>query len=217
MYLKENNMNGSKSLFFVLGAATAALLVWTFAFRKTQPELPAAGAESALDVIMSRTSIRSYEDRAVGEETVEQLLRAAMAAPSASNRQPWAFVVVDDRELLRQMAEKLPYAKMAAEAPLAIVVCGDLSKGREPSDAWWVQDASAATENLLLAAHALGLGAVWTGLYPKSERVQIVREILELPGHIVPLCLVPVGYPAETPAPKEKWNPGNVRHNRWTE
>ena len=133
------------------------------------------------------------------------------------NRQPWAFVVVDDRELLRELAGALPFAKMAARAPLAVVVCGDLSRNPGASGDWWVMDASAASENLLLAAHALGLGAVWTGVYPRDERVEAVRRVLGLPSDVVPLNLIPVGYPADNPEPKQKWNPANVRHNGWTE
>lgn len=124
-----------------------------------------------------------------------------MAAPSAVNRQPWAFVVVDDRELLRELSGALPFAKMAAHAPLAVVVCGDLSRNPGASGDWWVMDASAASENLLLAAHALGLGAVWTGVYPRDERVEAVRRVLGLPADVVPLNLIPVGYPADNPAP----------------
>ena len=211
-------MNRSEILFFCAGAVLAALLVWWF-FAGLRPAPGTAGADGkgALDVIMTRTSVRAYQDRPVGADTVGLLLRAAMAAPSAVNRQPWAFVVVDDRELLRKFSEALPFAKMAAEAPLAVVVCGDLSRNPGASGEWWVMDASAASENLLLAAHAMGLGAVWTGVYPRGERVRAVREILGLPGHVVPLNLIPVGYPADNPAPKQKWNPANIRHNGWSE
>ena len=176
-----------------------------------------SGKLSPLDVIMTRTSIRAYRDCPVGADTVELLLRAAMAAPSAVNRQPWAFVVVDDRELLRELSGALPFAKMAAHAPLAVVVCGDLSRNPGASGDWWVMDASAASENLLLAAHALGLGAVWTGVYPRDERVEAVRRVLGLPADVVPLNLIPVGYPADNLAPKQKWNPANVRYNGWAE
>ena len=226
-------MKTSKTLFFLLGALLAALLTWWLAGGK-QPAagtsavgmpaagisaagLPAAGERSALDVIATRTSVRAYRDCPVGADTVELLLRAAMAAPSAVNRQPWAFVVVDDRELLRELSGALPFAKMAAHAPLAVVVCGDLSRNPGASGDWWVMDASAASENLLLAAHALGLGAVWTGVYPRDERVEAVRRVLGLPADVVPLNLIPVGYPADNPAPKQKWNPANVRYNGWAE
>ena len=209
-------MNRTKILFFCAGAVLAALLVWWLSAGERTPA-GESGKRSPLDVIMTRTSIRAYRDCPVGADTVELLLRAAMAAPSAVNRQPWAFVVVDDRELLRELAGALPFAKMAARAPLAVVVCGDLSRNPGASGDWWVMDASAASENLLLAAHAVGLGAVWTGVYPRSERVKAVRSILGLPGSVVPLNVIPIGYPAETPEPKQKWNPDNIRYNGWTE
>ena len=215
-------MKTSKTLFFLLGALLAALLTWWLAGGKqaaagtsavgmpaagiSAAGLPAAGERSALDVIATRTSVR---DCPVGADTVELLLRAAMAAPSAMNRQPWAFVVVDDKALLQKFADSLQYAKMAASAPLAVVVCADLTRNPGASGDWWVMDASAA-------AHAVGLGAVWTGVYPRSERVKAVRTILGLPESVVPLNVIPIGYPAQTPEPKQKWNPGNIRRNGWT-
>ena len=173
---------------------------------------------AVLDNIASRTSVRAFQERPVGADTVELLLRAAMAAPSARDRRPWAFVVVDDKTLLRQLADSLPYAQSAAAAPMAVVVCGVLSESRGATNAgWWVQDAAAASENLLLAAHAVGLGAVWTGVYSYEDRVRAVRSILGLPRHVVPLNVIPVGYPAENPAPKQKWDPSKVHRNGWTE
>ena len=173
-------MNRSKILFFCAGAVLAALLVWWLSAGERTPA-GESGKLSPLDVIMTRTSIRAYRDCPVGADTVELLLRAAMAAPSAMNRQPWVFVVVDDKALLQKFADSLQYAKMAASAPLAVVVCADLTRNPGASCDWWVMDASAASENLLLAAHAVGLGAVWTGVYPRSERVKAVRTILGLP------------------------------------
>lgn len=174
--------------------------------------------QAALDVISTRTSIRAYQDRPVGADTVELLLRAAMSAPTARNRQPWAFVVVDDKALLRELADSLPYAQSAAAAPMAVVVCGVLTGSRGATNAgWWVQDAAVASENLLLAAHAVGLGAVWTGVYSYEDRVRAVRSVLGLPGHVVPLNVIPIGYPAENPVPKQKWDPAKVHRNGWTE
>jgi len=174
--------------------------------------------QAVLDAISTRTSIRAYQDRPVGADTVELLLRAAMSAPSARNRQPWAFIVVDDKALLRQLADSLPYAQSAAAAPMAVVVCGVLTESQGATNAgWWVQDAAAASENLLLAAHAVGLGAVWTGVYSYEDRVRAVRNVLGLPRHVVPLNVIPIGYPAENPAPKQKWDPAKVRRNGWAE
>ena len=170
----------------------------------------------ALDVIMTRASVRSYTDQPVEKDKVEKMLKAAMAAPTARNQQPWAFVVVDSREVLDELGETLPYAKMAAQAPLAIVACGDLTKSLPGiAQEYWVQDASAAIENLLLAAHAMNLGAVWTGVYPIPERVNDVVRVLSLPEHIIPLAVIPIGYPAGEVQPKDKWKPENVRYNRW--
>lgn len=174
--------------------------------------------QAVLDAISTRTSIRAYQDRPVGADTVELLLRAAMSAPSARNRQPWAFIVVDDKALLRQLADSLPYAQSAAAAPMAVVVCGVLTESQGATNAgWWVQDVAAASENLLLAAHAVGLGAVWTGVYSYEDRVRAVRNVLGLPRHVVPLNVIPIGYPAENPAPKQKWDPAKVHRNGWAE
>ena len=168
----------------------------------------------AIETIMTRTSIRSFTDRAVVADTIEMLLRAGMAAPTAVNLQPWHFVVVNDRAKLDELGGNGRQSKMWQESPLVIVVCGNLEKALEgPGQAFWVQDCSAATENILLAAHALGLGAVWTGCYPIEERVSMVSEVLGLPEHIVPLCAIVMGYPNESPEPKDKWKPENVSYN----
>ncbi len=158
-----------------------------------------------IDAIMSRTSIRQYQERAVGSDTIEILLRAGMAAPTAVNKQPWYFVVVQNPETLEALGGR------SKEAPLAIVVCGDMTKALE-GDAreYWVQDCSAATENILLAAHALGLGAVWQGVYPISRRVENVSKLLNLSENLIPLNVIAIGYPAESPEPKNKWKLENV-------
>ncbi len=189
--------------------ATLALLLVTTACAQNRPD---RDARAVLDAIASRTSIRAYTPAAVGADTVELLLRAAMAAPSARNKQPWAFVVVDDRARLASLSEQLPYAKMLKSAPLAIVVCGD----PEMSGDWWVQDCSAATENLLLAAHAVGLGAVWTGAYPGTERVDAIRSALNIPSPHLPLNVIVIGYPAQQPEPKQKWDPAKVHYNSFS-
>lgn len=181
----------------------------------TASELKAVNAEQAvLDNIATRTSIRNYEARKVEKEKIEKMLRAAMAAPTAMNKQPWHFVVVDKRDVLDALAEVNPYAKMLKKAPLAIVVCGDTDKmieggGRD----FWIQDASAATENLLLAAHAMGLGAVWTGAYPSEERCKGISGALSLSDNLIPLNVIVIGYPAENPQPKEKFKEENFSYN----
>lgn len=196
----------------ISGAVLATLLITSCGGSSS------SAGQAVLDAISTRTSIRAYQDRPVGADTVELLLRAAMSAPSARNRQPWAFIVVDDKALLRQLADSLPYAQSAAAAPMAVVVCGVLTESQGATNAgWWVQDAAAASENLLLAAHAVGLGAVWTGVYSYEDRVRAVRNVLGLPRHVVPLNVIPIGYPAENPAPKQKWDPAKVRRNGWAE
>ena len=174
--------------------------------------------KAVLDNIATRTSIRDYADRPVESEKVEKMLRAAMAAPTAMNKQPWHFIVVDKREVLDRLSEANPHAKMLKKAPLAIVVCGDMDKAIEGGGRdFWIQDASAATENLLLAAHAMQLGAVWTGVYPAKERCEAVSKVFDLPDNIIPLNIVVIGYPAESPQPKDKFKEENISHNDFGE
>ena len=170
--------------------------------------------QTVLDNIATRTSVRDYEARPVEKEKIEKMLRAAMAAPTAMNKQPWHFVVVDQRNVLDALAGANPYAKMLKKAPLAIVVCGNTDKmieggGRD----FWIQDASAATENLLLAAHAMGLGAVWTGAYPSEERCISISKVLSLSDNLIPLNMIVVGYPSEHPQPKQKFKEENISYN----
>lgn len=211
-------MDTSKVLNLVLAVALVVLSVKITFFDKdkTGETLQADSSSVIIDNIMTRTSVRSYTDKSVEDEKIELILKAGMAAPTARNKQPWVFIVVNDKELLTQMADSLPYAKMAAQASVAIVACGDLSKALEgDAAAYWIQDVSAATENILLAAHGLGLGAVWTGVYPIKERMNTVCRILNLPENIVPLNVIPVGYPKENPVPKDKWKKENVYYNAY--
>lgn len=164
-----------------------------------------------LDTIFARRSIRRYTDEPVTEEQVRKLLEAAMAAPSANNSQPWHFVVVQDREVLRQLAEAHPYGRMQAQAALSVAVCADPSLSLHH----WVQDCSAATENLLLAATAMGLGGVWLGVHPNADRAARIKEILGIPQGIEVLCLVAIGHPAEKKPPRTQYNPQRVHRDRW--
>lgn len=175
-------------------------------------------SDAAIKNIMTRTSVRKYTNEAVKKADIETMLRAGMAAPTAVNKQPWHFVVVTEREQLNALAAANRGTGMAAKAPLAIVVCGDMQKTLScVGQGFWVQDCSAATENILLAANALGLGAVWTGLYPNEERANAVRDIVKAPEHIVPLCVIVIGHPADAPTPKDKWKPENVSYNKFGE
>ncbi|MDE6493772.1 MAG: nitroreductase family protein [Bacteroidales bacterium] len=210
-------MKTSKILNVILAVAVIGLVVKVVFFsgcRPTQKNETLETGMAAINLIMSRTSIRAYSGQSVENDKVETLLKAAMAAPTAGNKQPWKFVVIKDKQILNRLASG--NMKMAADADLAIVVCGDLNL-TFPGEGvdYWIQDASAATENLLLAAHALGLGAVWCGIYPIQERVRMLSELLNLPEHIIPLNVIPIGYPAENPEPKDKWKPNSIHYDSW--
>ncbi len=165
------------------------------------------------NAIFTRRSIRQYTSEPVSEETIEGLLRAAMAAPSAGNAQTWEFVTVTDSIVRGKLAAIHPGAAMIAQAPVAIVVCG--APAREKMPGFWPQDCSAATQNLLLAAHAGGLGAVWVGVYPIEELVQVVREAVGAPPEIVPMTVVALGHPAESLPPEDRFDAAKVHLGRW--
>lgn len=167
----------------------------------------------AMEAILGRRSIRKYKAQPVPENLLRELLEAGMAAPSAGNERPWHFIVLDDRKLLDAIPKFHPYSQMLKEAPVAIVVCGDLSM--EVHQGYWVQDCSAATENILVAARALGLGAVWLGVHPVRERVESMRKLLFLPEHVIPLCVVSLGYPAEEKPPAGRYDETRIRKNGW--
>ncbi len=166
-----------------------------------------------LTAIHARRSIRDFTAEPVTDAQIETLLRAAMAAPSAGNAQPWGFIVVKDRATLDAIPEMHPYAKMAKKAPVAILVCGDTSK--EKYAGYWPQDCAAATQNLLLAAVAQGLGAVWTGVHPVAERVTKFRASFTLPEQIVPFAFIPLGHPAEAKQPADRFDPARIHQETW--
>ena len=166
--------------------------------------------------ILTRTSIRQYTAEPISDIDVSALLHAGMSAPSGVNKQPWEFIAVDKRELLDALANALPYAKMTAHAPLAIVVCGNRNRFLEGvDDNLWEQDCSAATENILLAAHALGLGAVWTCLYPHTDRMEAAARLLDIPDDIIPFNLIPIGHPEKEHEPMDKWHADRVHINSY--
>ena len=173
-------------------------------------------APTTYEDIMTRTSVRAYSDRAVSDEAMDSLLRAAMAAPTAGNKQPWRFVVIRDTVTLNYIGENFGSMKMMRQAKAAVVVCGDTTATFSGEGVgYWIQDASAATENLLLAAHAMGLGAVWCGVYPMTERVESFSSLLKLPKEILPLNCIAIGYPAGETEPKDKWKPEYIHTNVW--
>ena len=170
-------------------------------------------SQAVLDNILSRKSVRSYTDEPVSPEQVETILRAAMAAPSGMNVQPWRFVVVTAQATKDKLAKG--FNKMIAKAPVVIVVCGKTTNKLGGTNKNWTADCAAATENLLLAVEALGLGAVWTACYPYDDRMDPAIEALGLPDEIKPYCIVPVGHPGGKEQPKDKWKPDNIHYEKW--
>lgn len=167
----------------------------------------------AMEAILTRRSVRSYTEAQVADDLVKKMLEAAMSAPSAGNQQPWQFVVITDRKILEAITGVHPYAEMLNRAPLAIVVCGDLD--RERYSGFWVQDCSAAVQNLLIAARALGLGAVWLGVYPLEDRIKGIRDIVGLPESIIPLAVVSVGCTSVSQGRADRYDGGRIHRNRW--
>lgn len=167
----------------------------------------------AMDAMLSRRSIRTYTSQPVSDDVVKELLEAGMAAPSAGNEQPWHFVVLTDREILDEIPTFHPHSHMLREAPLAILVCSDMQLPKYED--YWVQDCSAATENILIAVQAKGLGAVWLGIYPIEERTVGMRKLLGIPEHVIPFALLSIGYPAEHKPRANRYTPSKIHHNQW--
>lgn len=198
-----------------MATALLALGACTTQNNEEKSEVKTDNGQAAIENIMTRTSIRQFKAQPVEQDKVDILLKAAMAAPTALNLQPWHFIVINDKETIALLSGKQP-----TSAPLMIAVCGDTDKTMLPDGStklpdFWVEDVSAATENLLLAAHALGLGAVWTGVYPAMDRTAEVANVLNCPQNIVPLAVVRVGYPDESPEPKNKYKEENISYNKF--
>lgn len=167
----------------------------------------------AIEAILARRSIRRFTEEPLDDETVELLLRAAMSAPSAHNQQPWEFIVIDDRQTLDSIPSFHPYSKMLLQAPAAILVCGrtrDLT-----AQVFWPQDCAAATQNILIAATALGIGSVWLGVFPHDLLIEKTRERFNIPEEITPFSFVALGHPAEEKKPSDRFEPNRIHHNRW--
>lgn len=211
-------MNKFKIVSLALAIALLACLCrLVYVMKQTSSAPQESKAAVVMRNILSRKSVRAYTDQPVSRAQIDTLLRAAMAAPTGRDMRPWKFIVIDDKEMLKTLAEQLPYAKMLPEAQAAVLVCGDLSvtddKGNPSGN--WMFDCSAATENLLLAAESMGLGAVWTAVYPYDERLRPVTEVMQLPDYIVPLNVIPIGYPKGNPQPKDKYDADNIHYNGW--
>ncbi len=206
-----------KKAAFIIVLLSIALVGLTYKLVTVEPVKPdAPQGNPAIDNIMTRASVRAYSDRPLAKETLDTLLQAAMAAPTAVNLQPWRIVVVTEGALRDSIAEEIQSMTMARDAQVSIVLCGDLNATLPgEGQAYWMQDVSAASENLLLAANAVGLGAVWCGIYPISERVAFFKNLLHLPDNIVPLSCINVGYPAAPVSPKDKWDPEKIHYNKY--
>ena len=172
-------------------------------------------AEDRLGFIFGRRSIRLYSPEAVSEAEVQKLLEAAMAAPSAAAKDPWRFVVVRNRQTLADIVAALPNGQMLAGAALGIAVCGELPAAHDQQLSYLLQDCSAAIENLLLAAHILGLGACWLGVHPREQRMNALKKILSLPPSVIPVACIAIGHPAETKQPRTRFNRDYVHSEKW--
>lgn len=195
----------------ILSLALLATMMLACAPSKTDSSMQ---ENQAVANILSRKSVRQFTAEPVSEAQIDTLLRCAMAAPSAVNFQPWDFIVVTERALLDTIGTRYPNTRISENVQVAFVMCGNMEKTFPGAPDFWIDDVSAATENLLLAAHSMGLGAVWCGIF-HTDKVPGLQQILGLPEHIVPLCVVPVGHPAEDPEVKDKYKPENIHYNGW--
>lgn len=198
-----------KKIFFLL-LPTFILLGMIVSCSSAPQKAESASGNAALDNIFARKSVRTYLNKGVEKEKIDLLLRAGMAAPSGKDVRPWEFLVISERATLDSMAAALPYAKMLSQARYAIVVCGDSARS-----SYWYLDCSAATQNILLAAESLGLGAVWTAAYPYEDRMEVVRKHTALPENILPLCVIPFGYPDTKQQPKQKFDEKKIHYEKY--
>ena len=219
--MKRFMMQMMRTMVTVIVVGTMAMMIFSLRGELAEAKARAAAAKSdgpgLFETIASRTSIRKFDpSKPVSDADIEKILKAGMCAPSAMDRRPWEFIVVKDKAKLAALGSRLPYSRCGNGAYVAIVVCGNLDNGLPGrGKEYWIHDCSAATMNILLAAKGLGLGAVWTGVYPGEDRVAVVREVLSIPEGYAPLNVIPLGYPAENPTPKDKWNPAKVHHDKW--
>lgn len=211
-----------RKLLFISLIAVASLLVSSCCGGNKE----ANPGDAAIANIMNRKSVRNFTGESITQEQLETILKAAMAAPTAMNFQPWEFVVLTDHLRIEQIFGQDRQGSMFTNAGAVVVVCGKTSMMRKPfgqpdaepqevPNEFWFEDCSAATENLLLAVEAQGLGAVWTACYPIEPRMNMMKDALDLPEGVLPLAIVPIGHPAGEDQPKDKWNPEKIHYNRW--
>ncbi|MDR1225894.1 MAG: nitroreductase family protein [Prevotellaceae bacterium] len=204
------------NLYRIVTAVLAGMLVVTLYTKNSSNNMSNISQKDAvLENIHSRKSVRKYAEKPVSKEDLLTLVQAGMASPSSKNVQPWSFIIVTEKSVMDIMAEQLPYAKMLKTAPAAIVVCGDMSKVDDPAKSLWYLDCAMASQNILLAAEAMGLGAVYTAAYPYEDRVKAVSISLSLPATVIPLCVIPIGYGDGSEKPKDKWKPENIKWEKW--
>ncbi len=208
-----------KILTLLLAVALVLLQVINSSKTPVETETETIAAEKdALHIIMNRTSVRSYTDQIIPEDTMELILRAGMAAPSGKNIQPWELVVVRDKEMLFKLSEEQPYAAgKLNDATAAIIVCARPATDNDDrvGSVYWDVDAAAVTQNILLAAEYFGVGAVWTTTHPHQHAIEGVRELLQIPEYITPLCIISMGYPDKPKVVKDKWKPEKVHFEKW--
>lgn len=167
----------------------------------------------AIEAILNRRSVRSFQKKAISQDIQKTLLECAMHAPSAMNQQPWQFILIEDATTLSKISLIHPHAEMTSEAALAVVVCGDMRLTK--TDDFWIQDCSAATQNLMVAAQAFGIGSVWAGIYPRDEIVKNFHKFLHLPKEVIPFSLIVLGYPDREPQKVERFHKERVHINQW--
>lgn len=167
----------------------------------------------AMEAILTRRSVRKYDKKPLSDQTIKELLKAAMSAPSADDEQPWHFIIIDEPQILSKIPTFHNNAQMLKDATIAILVCGDLKLDKHKG--MWVQDCSAATENILIAVRAKGLGAVWLGIFPREARIKGMRQLLIIPNNVMPFSLISIGYPAEKQGRVNRYNPSRIHHNKW--
>lgn len=176
----------------------------------------AKATPDTLSVIHSRKSVRHYIDKSVTKEDLKKIIKAGMAAPTAMDKRPWAFIIITEKKTLLALANNLQYAKMLNNAGAAIVVCGLMDR-TIPGNAreFWIQDCSASTQNILLATEALGLGAVWIGIHPVPDNIAAVRKVLSIPENVIPLNIISIGHPVGDEKPKDKYDPSAIHWEQW--
>jgi nitroreductase len=167
--------------------------------------------EMLMDLMISRRSIRKYTSEPIAEGKILQIVKAGMYAPTARNEQPWHFVLINERSIMKEIVNFHPHATMLEHASWAIFVCADLRLEKSPG--YWMVDCASATQNLLLAAHSLGIGSVWLGIYPREERMNGMKNLFKLPDYIMPFSLVSLGYPAETKETPDRFNSARIHYN----